>query len=168
MNRLTVRKISGMDIGPLREMSVALQAELQTDYPIVDDQEIDRHMLHVLASKDSPDSVYLIAYDGKKPVGFFLGYVGEHEWSRPRRVGVGQELYVVPPKRGGKVALRLMEEAARLAIEAGAEGFECIGTFGKTDQVWERFGFKPHLVYGHMPADAFVQLVQRFTQGRAA
>ena len=166
--KLTVRKIGGMDIGPLREMSVDFQAEMNVEYPTIDEAEIDKHMLHVLATKDSPDSIYLIAYDGKKPAGFFLGYIGVHEWSRPRKVGMGQELYVVPNKRGGKVALRLMEEAAKVAIIGGAEGLECIGSYGKTDKRWEKFGFKPHLTYGHMPPEQFLELVQKFTRRRAA
>lgn len=165
--KLTIRKIGGMDIGPLREMAVAFHAETTVDYPVIDETEIDKHMLHVLSTKDSPDSIYLIAYDGKKPAGYFFGYIGNHEWSRPSRVAVAQELYVVSNKRGGKVGLRLMEEAAKLAISLGAEGFESIGTYGDTDKRWEKFGFKPHLTYGHMDPTDFMELVSKFTR-RAA
>lgn len=153
-----------MDIGPLRQMSVDFAREEAIDYPIVDDKEIDRHMLHVLSTKDDPSMIYLIAYAGKKPVGFLLGYIGIHEWSRPARVGVGQELYVVPEKRGGKIALKLMERAFEIAIRAGVEGLECIGLYNGTDKKWEKFGFKPHITYGHMPPDQFIKLVSRFTK----
>jgi GNAT superfamily N-acetyltransferase len=165
--KLTIRKIGGMDIGPLREMAIGFHSETTVDYPVIDEREIDKHMLHILATKDSPDSMYLIAYDGKKPAGYFVGYIGTHEWSRPARVAVAQELYVVPNKRGGKVGLRLMQEAGKLAIQLGAEGFESIGTYNDSDKRWEKFGFKPHLTYGHMEPTAFMELVNKFTR-RAA
>jgi GNAT superfamily N-acetyltransferase len=157
-----------MDIGPMREMSVAFHNEQNLDYPTIDETEVDLHMLHLLSTKDDPNSIYLIGYNGKKPAGFLLCYIGQHEWSRPRRVAVAQELYVVPEYRGGTVGLRLMEEAGRLAIEAGVEGFECIGSYDGTDKRWEKFGFKPHLTYGHMEPEKFMKLVQKFTRREAA
>jgi GNAT superfamily N-acetyltransferase len=161
--KLSIKKIDAMDIGPLHEMAVAFAEEENIPYPILDKEEINKHMLDILATKDDPSMIYLIAYAGKKPVGFLLGYIGQHEWTKPRRVGVGQELYVVPEKRGGNVAMKLMEAAFKIAIQAGVEGLECIGYYGTTDKRWEKFGFKPHLTYGHMPSDKFINLVQRFT-----
>jgi GNAT superfamily N-acetyltransferase len=166
--KLTIRKVQTMDIGALREMSVAFVKEEfgigLMDYPHMDEAEVDKHMLNVLMNKDKPDMIYLIAYAGKKPVGFCLGYIGWHEWGSPTRVGVGQELYVVPEKRGGKVALKLMEKAFEIAIKQGVESLECIGSYNGTDKKWAKFGFKPHLTYGHMPKDKFISLVKRFTK----
>jgi len=163
--KVKIKRVDSFDIGPLRQMCVAFRDEEASPYPVVDDDEIDKHMLNVLATKDDPRMIYLIAYAGKKPIGFLLGYIGSHEWGKPELVGVGQELYVVPDKRGGLVALRLMERAFEIAIHAGAQGLECIGLYGKTDKKWEKFGFKPHITYGHMPPDDFIKLVQRFTRG---
>jgi len=167
--KFTIRNIQTMDIGALREMSVAFVKEEYgiglMDYPKLDESEVDKHMLNVLMTKDNPDMIYLIAYTGKKPIGFCLGYIGFHEWGKPTRVGVGQELYVVPEKRGGKVALKLMERAFEIAIGKGVEALECIGSYNGTDHKWAKFGFKPHLTYGHMPNDKFINLVKKFTRG---
>ena len=164
--KLSIKRLTSTDIGALRQMSLDFVEEQQLDYPTIDVNEVDAHMLEVLASMDNPDCIYLIAYDGKKPAGFFLGYTGDKPYSRPRRVSVAQELYVVPEKRAGIVGLSLMEEAGRIGISRGAEGFECVGSYGNTDKRWEKFGFKPHTVYGHMETADFMALVQRFTKGR--
>lgn len=162
--KLNIKRIGAMDIGALREMSVDFAREENQSYPIIDDKEIDAHMLNVLSTKDHPDYIYLIAYAGKKPVGFFLGYIGGHEWSRPRRVFVGQELYVVPNKRGGKVGIRLMMKSLGIAFKLGVEGVECIGSYNNTDKKWEKFGFKPHMTYGHMPLDRMQVLMKKLMQ----
>jgi GNAT superfamily N-acetyltransferase len=159
---LTIRRIQGRDIGPLREMNVDLMNGLKLEYPIMDEEEIDKHMLMILSRTTNPDCIHLIAYDGKKPVGFFLGYVGDKPYSKPTRVGVAEELYVVPNKRGGPIGLKLMQQAGRIALEQGAEVFECIGTYDGTIKRWEKFGFKPHTVYGHMANDDFMKLVGKF------
>lgn len=172
--RLTIKRIGPGDIGALKQMSLDFLAESNLQYPGMNEQEVDAHMLDVLGTMDNPDSLYLIAYDGKKPAGFFLGYTGNKPYSQPRRVSVAQELYVVPEKRAGLVGLRLMEEAAKLGISQGAQGFECIGgwekqadgRYGGTALRWEKFGFKPHVTYGHMEPQDFMALVQRFTKGR--
>lgn len=159
---LTIRRVQGRDIGPLREMSVDFNNSLEIDYPQIDETEIDKHMLSVLANCNNEDCIYLIAYDGKKPVGFILGYVGNKPYSRPSRVSVAEELYVVPNKRGGKVGLRLMQESAKIALERGAEAFECIGTYDKSIKRWEKFGFRPHTVYAHLATEDFMKLVGKF------
>jgi GNAT superfamily N-acetyltransferase len=159
---LSIRRVQGRDIGPLREMSVDFNESLEIDYPKIDDEEIDKHMLQILSNTENPDCVYLIAYDGKKPVGFILGYVGNKPYSRPSRVSVAEELYVVPNKRGGKVGLRLMQESAKIALERGAEAFECIGTHDGSIKRWEKFGFKPHTVYAHLDTNDFMKLVNKF------
>jgi GNAT superfamily N-acetyltransferase len=167
--KLSIKRVNGMDIGQLRELAVDFAAETKPEYPHVDETEIDKHMLHVLSTKDDPAMIYLIAYDGKKPVGYFIGYVGSHEWTLPQRVGVAQELYVVPRMRGGKAGFRLMDRAAKIAIDQGALGFECIGMYGTTDKRWEKFGFKPHLTYGHIPLDEFAKIMDKFVgQEKAA
>lgn len=161
---LTIRRIQGRDIGPLREMSVDFVRELELEYPTIDEAEIDKHMLMILANISNPDYIGLIAYDGKKPAGFVLGYVGDKAYARPSRISVAEELYVVPNKRGGKVGLRLMQTSAKLALERGAQAFECIGTFGENGTIkrWEKFGFKLHTAYGHMNTEDFNILVSKF------
>ena len=155
-------------------MAADFVKESDLPYPYMDDSEVDKAMFEILSMLDNPDSLYLVAYDGKKPAGFFKGYVGDKPYSKPSRVGVAQELYVVPEKRAGIVGLRLMEEAGKLAISRGAQGLECIGswikkpdgTYEGTATRWEKFGFKPHVIYGHMDNEDFMALVQRFTKGR--
>jgi len=159
---LTIRRVQGRDIGPLREMSVAFISELELEYPTIDEPEIDKHMLMILANINNPDYIALIAYDGKKPIGFLIGYVGEKPYARPKRVSIAEELYVVPNKRGGTVGMRLMKQAAKISIERGAEAFECIGTYDQTFKRWEQFGFKPHTTYGHMSIEDAMKLVNKF------
>lgn len=161
---LTIRRVQGRDIGPLREMSIDFIRELELEYPTIDEAEIDKHMLAILMNTANLDHIALIAYDGKKPIGFVIGYVGDKPYARPSRVSVAEELYVVPNKRGGKVGLRLMQESAKIALERGAEAFECIGTFGENGSIkrWEKLGFKLHTAYGHLDPDVFTKLVNRF------
>jgi len=159
---LTIRRVAGRDIGPLREMSIDFVNELKIDYPIINEEEIDKHMLGILSNTGNPDSITLIAYDGKKPVGFISGYVGNKPYSKPSRVSVAEQLYVVPNKRGGVVGLKLMQQSAKIAIERGAEALECVGTYEGSIKRWEKFGFKPHTVYGHMDKSDFMKLVGKF------
>lgn len=160
--KVNIKRVDSMDIGPLREMSLAFAREENFDYPCMDETEIDKQMLYILMHKDDPNLIYLIAYAGKKPVGFGLSYIGMHEWSRPAKVLVGQELYVVPDKRGSHIAIRLAEKAFGLGIEQGVEGIECLGSYGLSDKRWEKIGFKLHLTYGHMPTAKFDSMVERF------
>lgn len=162
--KLAIKRVASADIGAMRVMAMDFMEEIPMDYPTITAEEVDKHMLEILSLKDDPDCIFLIAYDGKKPAGFYTGYVGNKPYTKPTRVGVAQELYVVPEKRAGIVGLRLMQEAGRLSIERGAEGFECIGTYNGTDKRWEKLGFKPHVVYGHMEPEDFMSLVQRFTR----
>ncbi len=176
--KLAIRRVQSVDIGALRSMATDFMTEFESklEYPGMDQEEVDTHMLEILANLNNPEGIYLIAYDGKKPAGFFVGWVGNKPYSKPRRVGVAQELYVVPEKRAGIVGMRLMEEAGRIAIERGAQGLECIGTWAKqpdgtysgTATRWEKFGFKPYVSYGFMEPSEFMGLVRRFSRGRAA
>lgn len=156
---LTIRHIQSRDIGPLREMTLDFLQEVPISYPYVDEPEIDKHMLGVLSSLDNPDSVRLIAYDGKKPVGFFLGYIGVKPYAKPSKVGIGEQLYVVPNKRNGIIAVKLLKIAAKYAKSRGAEGFECVGTYDGTIKFWEKHGFKPHVVFGHLDNEEFERLI---------
>jgi GNAT superfamily N-acetyltransferase len=148
--KLTIKPIEPMDIGNVRKLSKAFGEETFTPYPVIDDEELDKAMLSILMAWENPDFIFLIAYDGKKPVGFFTGYMANHPYGKPCRVGVAQELYVTPNKRDKFVGIRLIRRAVEIAIERGAEALECVGQAGSTDKRWERYGFKMHLTYGHM------------------
>lgn len=144
-------------------MSLQFRDEMPIAYPILDDDEIDKHMLFILANKDDPSYIYLIAYDGKKPIGYLAGYIIDRPWTRPKRVSIAQELFVVKPKRGLGVAPKLMEAGASIALAAGVEAFECVGSYDGTDKMWAKFGFKPHFTYMHIPADKFMEIVRTRT-----
>src|SRR5678809_471753 len=100
MQHLKVKRASSLDIGALRIMAVDFMHEVESglEYPYMDEQEVDKHMFEILSQLDNPDGIFLIAYDGKKPVGFYVGYVGNKPYSKPSRIAVAQELYVVPDK----------------------------------------------------------------------
>ena len=150
------------DIGALSNM-VADMHEEYTDkhnesYPLIDADEIEKMMFLVLAGIGNPNVCHLIAYDGKKPVGFFLGTLGTHPYGKPGKVGIANDLYVVPDKRGHEVGLALVRKAVEAAIQLGAESLEAVGTYGRTDKRWEALGFRPYLTYLHMPIDEGAKL----------
>ena len=157
--KLKIKVVEAIDIGPIRKMVEKFWAEMGRDYPTLDADEFDRMMMHILSHLGNPNFIFLLALDGKKPVGFFMGYVGEHEWGSPKKVGVAQELYVVPGKRNGFVGFRLIQKCVELALQQGVESFECVGGYGTTDKRWERFGFKPHLTYGHCSKADMLKIV---------
>lgn len=157
--KLKIKTLEAIDIGPLRKMVANFIDEMGMKYPNFDAEEVDRMMMFLLMNLNNPDHIFLVALDGKKVVGFFLGYIGQHDWGKPRRIAVAQELYVVPGKRNGFVGFKLIKEAVTRAMTKGVESFECVGAYGITDKRWERFGFTPHLTYGHMSVENMMKLI---------
>src|SRR5262245_33134770 len=146
----------------MRQMAMDFFIEEGVEYPIMNDEEFDRVVMNILVLKDDPSYLFLIAYDGKKPIGFMTSYIGGHPYGKPSRVGVANQLYVVPSKRENvRVAYQLVKTSIQWAIDQGVEAFECAGTYRKTDQRWERFGFKPHLTYGHMSLEDGKKFISR-------
>ncbi len=148
--KLNVHRVKISDIGPLCWLMNKFFTEQHLEYPIMDAEEVDKQLLDMLPYLDAPDRVYLIAYDGKKPTGFFLGFIGDKPYSKPKRIGMALEIYVVPEKRNGKAAFKMLQLAVKAAIEQGAEGFETVGTYNGTDKRWMRLGLKPHFTYLHI------------------
>lgn len=148
--KLSVHRVMISDIGPLCWLMNKFFKEANLEYPTMDEKEIDTQLLDMLPVLNAPDRIYLIAYDGKKPIGYFLGFVGDKPYARPRRVGMCLELYVVPEKRNGRAAFKMLQLATKLAIEQKAEVIEAVGTYNGTDKRWARYGFKPHFTYMHM------------------
>jgi len=159
--KLKIKKVQPSDIGPLSIMASALFNETNPGYPQIDNSEIEKMMFLVLTHMNNPLSLYLIAYDGKQPAGFFIGNIATHAYGKPDTVGVAQELYVVPEKRGGDVGMKLISTAVQYALQAGVQGFEAIGTYGKTDQRWIKLGFEPYVSYMHMDRDTAEKLLVR-------
>jgi hypothetical protein len=98
--KLTIKRVQSEDIGALKKLVMAFNQESDVEYPEIDEPEIDRQLLDILGNQTDPYRMFLIAYDGKKPTGFFIGYVGSRIYGRPYTIAVAQELYVVPGKRG--------------------------------------------------------------------
>ena len=157
--KLTVKKMEAWDIGHMKKMATDFAKEMKWSYPACDEEELDKMMMHLLAHINDPSCIYYIAYDGKKPAGFILGYIGEHPWGKPSRIAMCQELYVVPNKRNGLVGFRLIKKAVEFAMTQGIGGMECVGSYGGTIKRWERYGFKPYLVYGHISTTNMLKLI---------
>lgn len=151
--KLSIKRIGSEDLADMRKMAVDFSIEEGLEYPKMDDEEFDKIIMNMLLHKDDPNYLFLIAYDGKKPAGFMVCFIGIHAYGKPGRVGVAQELYVVPSKRNTMIAHRLVKIAIQWALDNNVDGLECTGTFNNTDIRWERFGFKRHLTYGHMSLD---------------
>ena len=148
--KLKIKRVQPNDIGPLSIMASSLFSEMDNSYPEIDSSEVEKMMFLVLTHMNNPLSLYLIAYDGKQPAGFFIGNIAEHPYGRPSLVGVAQELFVVPDKRGADVGMKLISTAVQYALQAGVQGFEAIGTYGKSDQRWIKLGFKPYVSYMYL------------------
>jgi GNAT superfamily N-acetyltransferase len=159
--KLTIKQVEGIDIGHVKKLVKALYEEMGITYPVFNEEEFDRMMMQILINLRNPLFVYLIAYDGKKPAGYIMGYVGTHPYGKPSKVAVCQELYVIPGKRGSFIGYRLIQKAINLCLEQGVEGFECIGGYGTTDKRWQDYGFKMHLAYGHMSPENMTNLMRR-------
>jgi GNAT superfamily N-acetyltransferase len=159
--KLSIKRVGSEDLAVMRKMAVDFFIEEGGDYPRLDDEEFDKMIMNLLMYKDDPNYLFLIAYDGKKPAGFMVCFIGLHAYGKPGRVGVAQELYVVPSKRNSMIAFRLVKLAIQWALDSGVEGLECTGRFDKTDIRWERFGFKRHLTYGHMSLEDARKFINR-------
>lgn len=157
--KLKIKVVEAIDIGPIRKMTERFWKEMNPEYPGWDADDVDKMMLFMLQHLHDENYIYVIAFDGKKPIGFFNGYIGEHDWGKIKRVAVAQELYVVPEKRSGFVGYRLIQKGVQIAMTKGIEAFECVGLYGTTDKRWERFGFKPHLTYGHMDMPSMMKII---------
>ena len=145
--KLTVRRVQPRDIGNLHNMVRDFNQEKPCSHPTMDDEEVTNQMLYILGNLQHKELIFLIAYDGKRPAGFLFAFVQDYPYGRPRRVGVVQELYVVPEKRSKQVAMALMSRALHEGLQLHAERFEACGIYGDTDKRWARLGFKPYLTY---------------------
>ena len=148
--KLTVRRIQVSDLGPLCYLMNRFFEEQKLEYPIMDSEEVDAQLLDLLPAINEPTRIYLIAYDGKKPIGYFLGFVGDKPYSKPRHILMALELYVVPEKRNGRAVKKMLGMAANIGLQHNAYHVETVGTYNGTDKRWMRYGFKPHFTYLHM------------------
>lgn len=148
--KLKIKQVEGQDIGALRQMIEKMLDEIGTTYPVMDAEEIDRQMLCILATLKNPRCLYLIAYDGKKPAGFFLGEICERVYGKPHVFGVARDLYVVPEKRHKGIMQRLIQMAVKYAADAGVKVIEEIGVPKTTQLKWDKLGFKHYLTNGYM------------------
>lgn len=155
--KLSIKKLTTSDIGPMARMMTDLYAS-NISYPQYDDEEIERLMFSVLEGLTHPNIINLIAYDGKKPAGFFMGHLAKRASGKPAIVGVADELYVVEEKRGQMVGLKLLQEALKWALLGGAQGIEAVAQAGKTDERWKRLGFEPYAVQLYMPIDQATEM----------
>jgi len=160
--KLKIRQIEAQDIGPLSLLMSKFYAENGFKYPVVDQEEMEKMVLFMLANLTNPLFIYLGAWDGKKLIGFFIGYINQRMWGKPSKTLVAQELYIVPQKRGDKVGHNLVRKAMELGAEQEVEGFECVSDYDGMSKRWERIGFKPNLVYAYMPMENLANIQSKF------
>lgn len=159
--KLKIRRLQPTDIGGVAKLLKEFHNETPNEYPVMDNDEIERQLLAIISTINDPRVLYLVAFDGKKMIGWFFGEVMTRMFGRPRVFGLARELYVVPGKRGHGVAKKLMESAGQFAREAGAEVLEQLGIPGsRSQQRWEKLGFRPYMVYGWMSFDQAEKFVE--------
>lgn len=151
--KLKIRRLQPTDIGGLAKLLKDFHTETEIEYPRMDNEEIEKQLLFIISTINSPGVLYLVAFDGKKMIGWFFGEMCTRLFGKPKVFGMARELYVVPGKRGHGVAKKLMEMAAQYARQAGAESLEQIGVPGKSQPRWEKLGFKAYMVNGWMDFD---------------
>ena len=160
--KLKIKQIEAQDIGAMSLLINKFYKENGFKYPVVDEVEKEKMILFILSNLTNPMYVYLGAWDGKKLIGFFIGYINERLWGKPSKTLVAQEMYIVPDKRGAKVGHSLVCEAMKLGIKQEVEGFECVSDCEGMAKRWERIGFKPNLVYAYMPMDDLAKIQSKF------
>ena len=160
--KLKIKAIEAQDIGPLSILIDRFYEEEGFKYPVVDAEEKEKMILFILSNLTNPLFVYLGAWDGKKLIGFFIGYINERLWGKPNKTLVAQELYIVPQKRGAKVGHSLVRKAMELGALQEVEGFECVSDYEVMAKKWERIGFKPNLVYAYMPMENLANIQSKF------
>jgi GNAT superfamily N-acetyltransferase len=148
--KLKVRRLQPSDLGGLARLLRDFFAEQKIEYPVMDNEEIEKQLLFIVSTLNDPRVLYLVALDGKKLIGWFFGEIITRAFGKPHTVGVARELYVVPSKRGRGVAKKLMDIAIRYAYQSGAEAIEQLGVPEKTQPRWEKLGFRPYVVNGWM------------------
>ena len=159
--KLSIRKLQPRDIGLVARLLDDFMSESdENSYPSMDDTEIEKQLMFVLATIEDPNRLYLIAFDGKKPIGWFYGEILRRAWGKPEIFGLAREMYVVPEKRGLGVANRLIKTAVQYAYALGCGAFEQSGS-PRTQPRWEKLGFRGYVTYGYMPGD----VVKKYMKG---
>lgn len=156
--KLSIRRATPNDIGAIADMSAALHVESDVGYPEIDETEAEKMMFQILDSFRNPECLFLVAFDGKKPIGFLAGHIAFHHVGKPQKVGVVEQIYVVPEKRGGPVGFGMIKEAVKVAMQHGVEAFEAVGVPGKTDQRWAKLGFRPYATYMHLDKESMLDI----------
>ncbi len=152
--KLSIKRLELRDIGPamqlIRELFAETGEDLEDTYPKMDEQEYEQLAMLLLTNLANPHSLFLIAYDGKKPTGVFVGEVVQRAYGKPKVFGVARDLYVVPEKRGHEVGIKLLTTALNYAKALGLDRVETVARPGKAQTRWEKYGFKPYLVQSYM------------------
>lgn len=154
--KLSIRKMVPSDIGVLAGMLGDLY-DAHVAYPHYDADELEKLLFSLLSTMQHSSVLNLIAFDGKKAAGFMLGHLAKRESGTPHVVGVADELYVMPEKRNGQVGLRLIQEATRFALAAGAQAIEVVATMERSER-WSKLGFKPYAQQLYMPIEEAKEL----------
>ena len=165
--KLSIRRMQSSDIGVMAKMMSDLYTDIM-EYPRYDDGELEKLMFGLLENMRHPNIINLIAFDGKKPAGFFIGHLAQRKSGKPSLVGVADELYVVKEKRGADVGLKLLGEGLKWAVAGGAEAIEAVAQHGRTDHRWESLGFKPYAVQLQMPLDEAQTIFLRHQNAKPA
>lgn len=161
MKFIKIRPLQLTDIGQLGRILRQFADEMGRDmYPTMDAEDIEAQLIFTVETINNPMCLYLVAFDGKKMIGWFFGeYVIRH-FGKPRVIGCARELYVVPNKRGKGVATRLIKTAVESALKMGVGGIEQIGVPGKTQPRWEKLGFTSYITHGFISIEKAAELIK--------
>ncbi len=159
--RLQIRPLQLSDIGQLGRLLRSFADEMGEEcYPKMDTEEIEAQLIFIVETINNPYTLYLVALDGKKLIGWFFGEYIVRRFGKPRLSGCAREMYVVPGKRGKGVGTTFFRMAVEAALKAGVGSVEQLGLPGKTQDGWEKLGFKSYLVHGWMDNESAMKVTK--------
>lgn len=82
------------------------------------------------------DSFFVMAYEGNKPVGVFVGDIDEYYFSHDM-VATDFVWYVVPERRGSRIGIQLLDLFEGWALEKGASDVRIGQSTNITPEVFE-------------------------------
>ena len=163
--RLEIRPLQLSDIGQLGRLLRLFADEMGRDsYPIMDDEEIEAQLIYIVETVANPMCMYLVAFDGKKLIGWFFGEYIVRRFGKPRVSGVAREMFVVQGKRNKGIGSKFLRLAVQTSLQNNVGSVENIGIPGKTQARWEKLGFTSYMTHGFMDVAKAKALIKETTR----
>lgn len=108
------------------------------------EEDLDGYIKETTADKDK---IILVAEDGKKILGYFIGEITEAPYySKERKIGVVADTVVDPRNRGAGILTAMLEEAKKWFVKKKVNFIELSVDARNSDAVtaWKKLGFEDY------------------------